>query len=229
MVGIAFGALLGFVASLLTWGVQWWTQRREDLKLSAQEQARVRLLLREENDHNVASLKAFWRTCTDSSSLDPGIGYGPDEIEFEHRLRLAQLPLPAWSTHFWETLGAAIPHALSETEIRETFALNAQLERFVQLRVKIQNKFNEPDWEKARTEYDQLRRVKRLNNGLLNASGQQLAQQVASRLQLLNEQTFADFHGESGRPGCEGIQAEARNPIGELSPLTRISTSTTTA
>lgn len=225
MAGIAFGAVLGavlgFVASLLTWKVQRKAQQQDDVKLAEQERARVRLLLREENEHNVTSLKAFWRACTVDATLDPGIGYGPDELEFEHRLRLVQLPLPAWTTHFWETLGTTIPCALSDDEIRATFALNAQLERFALLRAKILEKLNQPESKATLDRYERLRRVKRETPGTLSASTLEQQQQILAHVHEFNDETFADFHGASGRLGCEGIQASVHNPIADevLQPL----------
>ena len=219
MAGIAFGAvlgaLLGFVASLLTWWVQRRAQQHDDVKLAEQERARVRLLLREENEHNITSLKAFWRACTVDATLDQRAGYNPDELEYEHRLRLVHSPLPAWSTHFWETLGSAIPHALSDAEIRDTFALNAQLERFALLRVKILERLNQPESKATLDRYRWLRQVKRATLGTLDASTREHEQQILAHICEFNDETFADFRGEPGQPGCEGIQASVRNPIAD--------------
>lgn len=218
MLEIAFGALLGFVASLLTWYVQREAQRRDDAKHVEEERARVRLLLSEENAHNIASLKEFWRRCIDSSALDPRAGYGTDDLEFEHILRLVQLPLPAWNTHFWETLGAEIPHVLSESEIRGTFELNAQLVMFHLLREKIRDRFNQSPWERVRAEYTQLRRSKSDGKEPRDPMGQQYAQGIMSGVRQFNELVFSDFHGEINRLGCEGIQESVRNPIEEPVP-----------
>lgn len=213
--GTVLGAVLGFLASLLTWWVQRRAQQRDDVKLAEQERARVRLLLREENEHNITSLKTFWRACTVDAILDQRAGYNSDELEYEHRLRLVQSPLPAWSTHFWETLGSAIPHTLSDAEIRDTFTLNAQLERFALLRAKTQERLNHPESKATLDRYKWLRDVKRETQGALDTSTREHEQQILAHICEFNSETFADFHGDQVQPGCEAIQASVRNPIAD--------------
>lgn len=202
------GALIGASATLLgvtgAAGIGWVQGRARELK----QRRNVRTLLRLENAHNLKALAAFWDSVTLGAGREPGVGYGGDELEFEKRLRLANLTLPAWGHVMWESQVASLADALSRHELERAYSLHTDLDTFAEVRSRLQEAFNTNEGKKLAADFTNWIEHKRVRMEVSDAYGRDLL----NALREFNQRTFPLWQE------CMGIANTVRqygNPIPE--------------
>jgi hypothetical protein len=210
-------AVIGAIVGALAAATVNWMQGRARMR---QERLGVRMLLRLEAAHNLATLNEFWNKVTSKQFFLPGVGYEHDVEMLHYRYRLAKQPLQPWGLLMWESQAALMAGALDETEIEHVYNLYESLARFTLLRSRLQDEFNGKLGRMVTENYFEIwMSIKRDHTEQQNANFAQLEQDMPIFARLFNRDTI-DLWVE-----LEGIYNRIHqlgNPVHQDAPVRRI-------
>jgi len=133
ILGAIAGAFIGFVGSLLVFGVTEFVTEKKEKRARNEKIASTHLLLRLEAQHNIDTLRQTWERVTQGTADAVS-----DEGESARRgARFAVEHLPAWQTLMWTSHAAFLDSALKQHEISALFELYASLEVITQIHRKM--------------------------------------------------------------------------------------------
>lgn len=132
IIGVIVGFLLSQVVNIVTWLIS-----------SKKEKKLIRLLVTLEIDQNLALLKDYWQNVSlppdegDEDDEDDGVSIKtkrkqniPTELEPERLARrAAEIPLPVLSNRAFDSQLSALPKALDEAEISQTWHVYEEIEQ----------------------------------------------------------------------------------------------------